>query len=484
MSALFMPTKRNTVLLAMALLTGCASVAPPSQIPTSQQQLAVRTSTAALAAGVERGQLSTDWWLALADPQLDALLRQAMQYNHQRQAALATVRAARLAADVTRREALPQGNLSAQVQRQQLSSIEVDPYRQAQPRPPAQQLGILQQSLSWELDLFGRAGTAAAIAERQADIKEADLRAATLLLQADVVRQYTRWQQARLSRTLLQEELKARQERDAQLLHRQQAGLVDPRDVLAAASTTQQTQAEMATNEATATSAAAALAVLCGENPLSALHDSDDLRMPVVPVDTAILYPDDLLTRRPDVVRADAQLRVSLGEAVLADRAHLPRLSLNLSAGLMAPLGQLGNADALRYTLGPAFNWDWLDAGRRAVQRAGAEQNQLAAWHGYEQAVLTALQEGEISLRQWKASRSQLTSAETAATLANRSASYSLTRSRVGLEPQNLALAQHAAALQAQRSELAAHTTAIEAYVQVQLALGAWQEIPNREDIR
>lgn len=472
---------RHAVLLALALLTGCAAVAPPSHIPASQQQLAANPSPAAQSAGIARGQLATDWWQVLADPQLNTLLQQAMQHNHQRQAALATVRAARHAADATRREALPQGSLGAQAQRQQLSSIEVDPYRQGQPRPPVQQLGIVQQSVSWELDLFGRAGTAAAIAERQADLQAADLRAATLLLQADVVRQYTRWQQAGLNRSLLLDELDTLQQRHAQLQRRQQAGLADPRDVLAAAAASQQIQAELAANDANAAAAAAALAVLCGRTPLGTVQGEQALRLPAVPADTAIVYPDDLLARCPDIARADAQLRISLGEAVLADRAYLPRLSLNLAAGVMAPFGQLGNADALRYALGPAFSWDWLDAGRRAARQAGANQQRQAAWHLYEQTVLTALQESEASLRQWQASRSQLTSAEAATRLAAQSAAYSHTRSQTGLEPQHLALSQHATALQAQRSELAARAAAIEAYVQVQLTLGAWQAAPGSE---
>lgn len=476
----FRPT-RLAILLAMTLLTGCAAVAPPSHIPASQQQLAANPSPAAQAAGIARGQLITDWWQVLADPQLNTLLQQAMQHNHQRQAALATLRAARHAADAIRRDALPQGSLGAQAQRQQLSGIEVDPYRQGQPRPPVQQLGIVQQSLSWELDLFGRAGTAAAMAERQADLQAADLRAATLLLQADVVRHYTRWQQARLNRSLLLDELDTLQQRHAQLQRRQHAGLADPRDVLAAAAASQQTQAELAANDAHAAGAAAALAVLCGHNPLTALPGQRDAHLPAVPVDTAVIYPDNLLARRPDIARADAQLRASLGDAVLADRAHLPRLSLNLTAGVMAPFGQLGNADALRYALGPAFSWDWLDAGRRTARQASAKQQSQAAWHQYEQTVLTALQESETSLRQWQASRSQLDNAEAAARLATQSAAYSHTRSQTGLEPQNLALSQHAAALQAQRQQLAARADAILAYVQVQLTLGAWQAPPDSE---
>ncbi len=463
------------VLLMLALLTGCAAVAPPSHIPASQQQLAANPSPAAQAAGIERGQLATDWWQALADPQLDTLLQKAMRHNHQLQAVLATVRAARHAAAATRREALPQGSLGAQAQRQQLANIEVDPYRQGQPRPPVQQLGIVQQSLSWELDLFGRAGTAAAIAERQADLQAADLRAATLLLQADVVRQYTRWQQARLNRALLLDELDILQQRHTQLQHRQQAGLADSRDVLAAAGARHQIEADLAVNDAAASSALAVLAVLCGDNPLVLPKFDGEPKLPQVPVDTAIVYPKDLLARRPDVIRADAQLRISLGEEVLAGRAHLPSLSLSLAAGAMAPFSQLGNAGALRYALGPAFNWDWLDAGRRAVRRASAEQQRLATWHQYEQIVLTALQEGETSLRQWQTAKTQLASASDTVVLLSDSVSYSQIRSDNGLEPRIQTLAQRINLQKARRAELLARVDAISAYVQVQLALGAWQ---------
>ena len=60
--------------------------------------------------------------------------------------------------------------------------------------------------------------------------------------------------------------------------------------------------------------------------------------LPAPPADDAIVQPSDLLARRPDVARADAQLRAAIGETVLAERAHLPRVSLNLALALNAPL--------------------------------------------------------------------------------------------------------------------------------------------------
>lgn len=468
-------TRTHLALLLAALLGGCAAVVPPSQIPASSQALAGQTSPAAHAATIATGQPAANWWQALNDPQLDALLRQAMQYNHQRQAALATVRAARSSAEAASREALPQGSLGVGAQRQQLASIEVDPYRQGLPRAPVHTIGSLQQSLSWELDLFGRVATAAGIAQRQADARSADLHAATVLLQGEVVRHYTLWQYARQADTLWQAELHALQQQYAQLQSRQSAGLADPREVWAAANASRQAQAGLAANHAQLAAAAAALAVLCGDNPRENRLLALATQLPAVPPDTAIVYPHDLLARRPDVARADAELRAALGEAALAERAHLPRLSFNLAAGVTAPFGQMGNTDALRYALGPAFSWDWLDAGRRAARRAGAEHGRQAAWHQYEHTVLTALQEAESSLRQWQAAKIQLDSANAAASLAGNTARYTQARSQAGLVPQAGALAHAAQWQQAQRTALAARSEALLAYVQVQLALGAWQ---------
>ena len=55
---------------------------------------------------------------------------------------------------------------------------------------PVRRLATIDQSVSWEQDLFGRIGTSIAIAERQADMAAADAHAAMALVQAEVVRHY------------------------------------------------------------------------------------------------------------------------------------------------------------------------------------------------------------------------------------------------------------------------------------------------------
>lgn len=463
------------VALAAALLTGCASVVTPgSQVPASTPSLVAAAETA-----VAIGTPAREWWRALGDAQLDALVAEAGERNRDLRAALAAVHAARSLADATARDALPAGRLEVQAQALRPSTAEVDPYRQDLPRPPSSRVATVGQGLSWEIDLFGRVGTAAAVADRRAGSASADLHAATAMVQAEVVRQYAGLRLAQRSLQLLADEASTHEARVRQLTVRVQAGLADRREVLSAQGELARVAAERAQAEATLHTHAAALAVLTGRSPAERGAWRDALlapaALPMVPADTAIVQPSDLLARRPDVARADAQLRAALGEAVLAERAHLPRVSLNLALGLNAPFGNLTDAGALRHAAGPALSWDWLDNGRVKARAAAARAGQEAALHGFEQTVLKALQDSEVALRHWAAARTALAAAGQAETLAAQGAAHTRHRVDAGLEPPAAALEGRAAQLKAQRAVLSAQADALLAYGQTQLALGAWQ---------
>lgn len=465
-----------SLFLATSLLGGCAAVVDPAG---TLDQRPPPASAAAREAGLAAGTPARDWWRAFNDPMLDGLVTQAMDRNHGLQATLASVQAARALAEAAMREGRPQGRLEAQAQHQRPSVAEVDPYRQNLARPPASRLATLGQDLAWEIDLFGRVGTAAAVAERRADAGAADLQAATALLQAEVVRHYTGLRQQQQALSLLAQEADALAPRSRQLQARVSAGLADRREALAARADESRVAAERAQAQARLQQHLDALALLTARTPGTRDDWSAVLLVPAplpeAPAASALRQPGDLLARRPDVVRAEARLRAAIGETALAERAHLPRLSLNATFGLNAALGQLGQAGALRHAVGPMLSWDWLDGGRLQAQAAAARAGQQAAWHQFEDTVLQALQDSEASLRQWAAARSALAEAEEAEALARQAAAHGQARASAGLEPSAQALALTAQQLRTQRSTLDARAAALLAHGQVQLALGAWQ---------
>lgn len=470
-----------SLLVATALLAGCASVAPPSALQQASQRHTVsgQPSPAAQDAQIKLGVPARNWWEALGDPRLNELVRLTMAQNHDLQAALAVVKEARAMVDFAQSNGLPQGRLEASARRMRPSLIEVDPYRLEQPRPPQLKLGTIAQGVSWELDLFGRVGTAKAIAERQLDAARADAHAATAMLQAEVVRQYVALryyqQQARQlddTRVLLTRKLSL-------MKAREQAGLADRREWLAVEADIAATEAERAQVQAAQKSLGLALAVLTGRSPLKTDAAWEALlaeaELPAVPDSTRLAQPSDLLANRPDVARADAILRASLGNVVLAEREHLPRLSLNLLGGVNAPFGQLGRPEAVFHSVGAALQWDWLDAGRISAQAAAARAGSEQAWHSFEQTVLNALADSEQALRQWSASQATRDEAIKAEAAIHAVAAHTRVRVAAGMEPPNLEIDQSLGELRARRASLTARTEALNAFTNLQLALGAWQ---------
>ncbi len=298
--------------------------------------------------------------------------------------------------------------------------------------------------VSWEIDLFGRVGTASAVAQRQADAAAATAHSAEALLQAEVVRHYVllRLYQHDLAR--LHEESDVLQRRHTLLQARERAGLADRREDLAAQAQREQAQATIAQTQAALHGTRAALAVLAGRAPATAEADStwqallapqttSGVALPAVPDTTGVVQPTDLLARRPDVARADAQLRAALGETVLADRAHLPRLSLNLSAGLNVPLRRPGpgQRSALRRGPRPAMGL----AGRRPQprprrRRQGGRRSGLAPVGEHRAA---GPGHSESALRGWGAARTAWQHATQAESAAQRAAQHAQKRFDTGL---------------------------------------------------
>lgn len=485
-NCLFAGARATPVVLGFAalslLFTGCASVAPPSALPQIAQRSGVvqQLSPAAAAAGLQLGVPSRAWWQDLGDARLNEVVNLAMSRNHERLAVLASVKEARALAGGAKREGLPMGSLSAQVQRVQPSLAEVDPYQQGLPRPPAQSLVTLGQMVSWEVDLFGRVGTASSMADRQVDAALADAHGATALLQAEVVRQYIRLRQYQLEGSQFERELSLLRQRHQHLQARVLAGLADQREALALQAELAKVQAGQAQATALVHVTQAALSVLVGRSPAApadpawqGLMAAGDL--PVLPTSLHLIQPSDLLANRPDVAKADALLRASLGAEVLTERSNLPRLSLNLGFGLNGLAGDLGGASAFRYGAGPLLQWDWLDMGRVKARVLAAQAGSERAWHGLEQTVLKALEDSESALRGWVAAQQVLEQAQQAEQTALAAANYTGVRARSGLEPSALALDHQVAHLRATREALAARTSVIESFAQVQLALAAWQ---------
>ncbi len=475
--------RRSTALAAHVValglfLGGCASVAPPEQLP----RLAARHDLSLpAAADFQKATVPhRAWWEELQDPQLNQLLTEAQAGSLRIQGALAAVQEARAIAGIASRAGQPQGSLGLSRVTSRASQPEVDPYRLGFPRPPEQQLFQLTQVFGWELDLFGRVDTARAVAERELDASQADLRGSQALLQADVVNRYIELRATQQAIGVIDEQIALEDAARQRVADRVSAGLMDSRELNGVDARLVHLKAERGTLHHQVKQTLSAIAVLCGRTPADFGRMAPGLAtpqpLPAVPQQSMLQLSDDWLGRLPHVARADAVLRASLGQEVLAQRAHLPRLSLGATLGLNESAARLGRASAVRYSAGPTLQWDWLDAGRIAAREAAANAGSERAWADFEQAVLQSLGDADSALRTWQAQYEEWQSAQQALSTMDRTFRYTRARQQLGLEPSVATLQSDAHRLQAQRTLHTRHARALQAYVNVQLALGTWQQ--------
>ena len=150
------------------------------------------------------------------------------------------------------------------------------------------------------------------------------------------------------------------------------------------------------------------LCILLGTAPrdLSDILGTEYQPMPEPPDSVTVGIPADLLRRRPDVRRAEADAAAQSAQIGVAAADLLPHFQLFGSIGYSAENpGDLLNASSLAYQLGPSFRWDILNYGRIInnvrVQDARFEELLTA----YQNTVLAAQQEVADSITSFVHSR-------------------------------------------------------------------------------
>jgi NodT family efflux transporter outer membrane factor (OMF) lipoprotein len=109
--------------------------------------------------------------------------------------------------------------------------------------------------------------------------------------------------------------------------------------------------------------------------------------------------PSDLLRRRPDIRRAEAEIHAATARIGVATADLFPTFSITGSAGLRSgDFSSWLTWDQRFWSFGPSASWRLFDTGRThsAIEQQAALQEQ--ALIAYRQTVLAALQEVENAL--------------------------------------------------------------------------------------
>jgi multidrug efflux system outer membrane protein len=362
----------------------------------------------------------TQWWATFHDPQLDALIAQAVHANLDLRQARARILEARAQRVIAGAALEPSLDLSPSYQHTRISKNGVAGFGggsgSISPNPQPGQTGSgafpggafpsefdLYQigfDASWEIDIFGgaRREIEAANADYQASIE--NQRDILITVLAEVARNYVELRGLQQQLDLARGNLKIQQDTLAITRDRAKNGVTTELDVSRAQSQVAITAAALPSLDAAVRQAIDRLALLTAE-PSDALSN-DLLRpaaIPTVPPEVPVGLPSDLLRRRPDIRRAERELAAASARIGVATADLFPRFSLTGAAGLQSlDLGSLFDWNSRFYSIGPAVRWHVFDAGKIraniAVQNARHDRT-LAA---YQKTLLTALQETHTAL--------------------------------------------------------------------------------------
>lgn len=256
-------------------------------------------------------------------------------------------------------------------------------------------------SASYEVDFWGknRAGARAAAFEAAASRAERDTVALTML--GGVAEEYFQVLALRERIAIAQSNRDNAQKVLAVVQARFDGGVANPVDLAAQKAALYSAQIALSDLEQSEVEARAALAVLLGRMPENFQVEGRSLD-PLTEPTVAAGLPSELLTRRPDVVRAEADLRAASANLTAARAAMLPSLALTAGAGVQNPalpatvLTIAGAGPSLALTANltqPIFNHGKLRAQRD--ETAARERELLVA---YRSAVLAALVDVEKAL--------------------------------------------------------------------------------------
>ena len=344
------------------------------------------------------------WWTSFRDPVLDGLITRALAGNLDLKIAAARIREARAAARIADSAALPQVNVEGSYARTRRSDA-VPPFKSASGEASpfgARDQNVFQVGFDalWEIDVFGgiRRDREAALAEVQA--AEESRRDVLVTLLADVARNYVELRATQQQIQILDATLRSERDTLGLTRTRQDAGLGTELDVARAQGLLSTNDAQRPALERSARQAIYRLGVLLGAPPGTLIPELETpAAIPEVSPEVPPMLPSELLSRRPDLRRAERDLAAATGRVGVARADLFPRFVIAGSLGRRSEdAGDLASGISQFWTILPIVRWPILSGGRIRANIRVQDAREEQALRQYEKAVLAALEEVENAL--------------------------------------------------------------------------------------
>ncbi|MGD0078459.1 MAG: efflux transporter outer membrane subunit [Sedimentisphaerales bacterium] len=331
------------------------------------------------------------WWTEFNDANLTSLIERAMKSNLDLRQAEARIRESRAAAGVAGAAFWPTAEVTGSATRDHsVTKTEITTISNTSNTFRA---GL---DASWELDIFG--GTRRNIEAAEADVNASieDRRDVMVTLVSEVATNYIQLRGYQQEIIIAKNNLKAQQQSAAVVRKRYEGGFVSALDVANADAQVATTMSQIPVLETSAQQTIYSLSLLVGQNPATLLEELTSISsIPSTPPEVPTGLPSEILRRRPDIRRAEAQIHAATARIGVATADLFPKF--NLAGSIAASKTKPGDSQRL-LSFGPSASWEIFNAGRVSanieVQKALQEQAVLT----YKKTILIAIQDVENAL--------------------------------------------------------------------------------------
>lgn len=435
-------------LMAAAVLAGCAALGDSH---STQSMMPAESVASPQTFANEHGQWpSQDWVDQFRDPQLRALVDEAVKDNPNLQVAFARLEASRAMADATRVALYPSVDFEGSLVRQRFSSTDL-----FEGTPLAglwQNQSRLQFGLSWDLDFWGKNRDALEAALSDDRAMAAESQAARLMLTTSIARSYNRLAALYAQRDVAERAIAQR--RDLTDLSRQRlaAGLDTQVETTQARGTVAAAQTDLQRVDEEIALARNQIAALLGKGPDRGLQ----LSKPTLLANATPQLPDDLtislIARRPDLVAARWRVEAASKDISVAKKEFLPDVTLTAFAGLASldPANLLMSVSRT-FGVGPTLKLPIFEGGRLRANLKGKYAQYDIAAASYNQTLVDALRETADTVTSIRSVDQQIKTQREALELAEHAYSLSTMRYKAGLGTQLTVLNAESNVLQQRR---------------------------------
>jgi len=438
-----------------ALLAGCAVQTP------SHDELGVRIPGSWDSRSSERTATlpapAPDWWRAFGSPELEHLIDQAQAGSFDIAAAITGVRQARLLAEIAGAALLPEvsGSLNAS-------------------RPASFGAGL---QASYEVDFWGRnrALRDGALAELRAS--EYDRATVGLMALSSVADAYVQTLWLRQQQALLLDNLRLAERIMKVVESRRRAGAATQLEVAQQQGVIVSLQRSLVSVRQQEHDSIATLAVLLGKPPQDFKVAGDSLDALSWPLIDAGL-PSDLLARRPDIARLEAQLTAADANIVVARAAMFP--SLSLGGGVSTGGNHLQEVfDNPVYSLTAGLTAPIFNGRRLAASHELARVQKQSLLVSYRAGIVAAFADVEIALNAIDSNDRQRSYHAQEEKLAQQALRLSESRYRAGAEDLLTVLDAQRTLYSARETSLRLHRDRLQASIGLFKALGGGWSVSN-----